>query len=31
VKTTSGPVRLERPRIRNAAALGFESKILGKV
>jgi transposase-like protein len=30
VKTTSGPVRLERPRIRNAAALGFESKVLGK-
>ncbi|MGN6372589.1 MAG: transposase [Solirubrobacteraceae bacterium] len=30
VKTTSGPVRLERPRVRNAAALGFESKVLGK-
>src|SRR3954449_4704329 len=25
VRTTSGPVELERPRIRNAAALGFES------
>ena len=30
VKTTSGPVHLERPRVRNAAALGFESKLLGK-
>ena len=30
VKTTSGPVALERPRVRNAAVLGFESKILGK-
>ncbi len=30
IKTTSGPVRLERPRVRNAAALGFESKVLGR-
>lgn len=30
IKTTSGPIELERPRIRNAAALGFESRVLGK-
>ena len=30
VKTTSGPMRLERPRVRNASALGFESRVLGK-
>jgi putative transposase len=30
VKTTSGPVGLERPRVRGARALGFESKVLGK-
>jgi putative transposase len=30
LKTTAGPVRLERPRIRNAASLGFESRVLGK-
>jgi transposase-like protein len=30
VRTTSGPVRLERPRVRNAAKLGFESRVLGK-
>ncbi|HYM56502.1 MAG TPA: IS256 family transposase [Solirubrobacteraceae bacterium] len=30
VKTTSGPVELERPRVRDAQALGFESKLLGK-
>jgi transposase-like protein len=30
VKTTSGPVELERPRLRDAKALGFESKVLGK-
>src|SRR4051812_32072484 len=30
VKTTSGLMELERPRIRNAAALGFESQVLGK-
>src|SRR3954452_1804239 len=30
VKTTSGSMELERPRIRDAAALGFESQVLGK-
>ncbi len=30
VKTTSGPVRLERPRVRDAGKLAFESKVLGK-
>ena len=30
VVTTSGPVEVERPRIREAKKLGFESKILGK-
>jgi putative transposase len=30
VKTTSGPVELERPRVRNATELGFESRVLGK-
>ena len=30
VKTTSGSMRLERPRIRDASKLGFESRILGK-
>jgi putative transposase len=30
VKTTSGPMELERPRIRNASELGFESRVLGK-
>ncbi len=30
VKTTSGAMELERPRIRNAAELGFESQVLGK-
>jgi transposase-like protein len=30
VKTTSGPLQLERPRVRNASALGFESAIVGK-
>lgn len=30
VVTTSGPVEVERPRIRDAEALGFESRILGK-
>lgn len=28
VKTTGGPIELERPRVRNAAALGFESQVL---
>lgn len=27
---TSGPVQVERPRIRDAEQLGFESKLLGK-
>ena len=30
VKTTAGPLKLERPRVRNAAALGFCSEIVGK-
>ncbi len=30
VKTTSGPLELERPRVRNASRLGFESMVLGK-
>lgn len=30
VVTTSGPVEVERPRIREAKKLGFESKILGR-
>jgi putative transposase len=30
VKTTSGVLELERPRIRNAGELGFESRVLGK-
>jgi putative transposase len=30
VKTTSGPIELKRPRVRNAAELGFESQVLGK-
>lgn len=30
VKTTSGTVALERPRVRDARKLGFESKVLGK-
>jgi putative transposase len=30
VKTTSGQIELERPRIRDASKLGFESRILGK-
>ena len=30
VKTTAGAVLLERPRVRNARELGFESRILGK-
>src|SRR4051812_12860568 len=29
VKSTSGPIELERPRVRNAAGLGFESRVLG--
>ena len=30
VRTTAGPLRLERPRVRNASALGFCSEIVGK-
>jgi putative transposase len=30
VKTTSGAIELERPRVRNATELGFESMVLGK-
>ena len=30
VKTTSGAMRLERPRIRDASKLGFQSRVLGK-
>jgi hypothetical protein len=30
VKTTSGSIALERPRVRTAQALGFESRVLGK-
>src|SRR3989454_7570801 len=30
VKTTSGPLPLERPRLRNASALGFASEVVGK-
>ena len=29
VKTTAGPLELERPRVRNASALGFSSEIVG--
>ena len=29
VQTTSGPLKLERPRLRNASELGFSSAILG--
>jgi transposase-like protein len=30
VRTTAGPLELERPRVRNAATLGFCSEIVGK-
>jgi putative transposase len=30
VRTTSGRVELERPRVRDASRLGFESRLLGK-
>jgi putative transposase len=30
VVTTAGPVELDRPRVRNARELGFESRILGR-
>jgi putative transposase len=30
VKTTAGPVELERPRLRNQSALSFASQLVGK-
>jgi putative transposase len=30
VATTSGPMEIERPRVRDASKLGFESRIVGK-
>jgi putative transposase len=30
VKTTTGPLELERPRVRDASKLGFESRLLGR-
>ncbi len=30
VATTSGPTVIERPRVRDATAVGFESQVLGK-
>jgi putative transposase len=30
IKTTSGSMDLERPRVRDASKLGFESRVLGK-
>src|SRR6266516_3885577 len=30
VKTTAGPLQLERPRVRNASVLGFASEIVGR-
>jgi putative transposase len=30
LRTTSGAVELERPRLRDASKLGFESRVLGK-
>lgn len=30
VKTTAGALRLQRPRVRNASALGFASQLVGK-
>jgi transposase-like protein len=30
VKTTAGPLELERPRVRNASQLGFASQVVGK-
>ena len=29
VRTTSGTVELERPRVRDVSRLGFESRVLG--
>ena len=30
VRTTAGPLELERPRVRNASLLGFASQVVGK-
>ena len=30
VRTTSGTLELERPRVRDASRLGFESRVLGE-
>src|SRR5687767_497866 len=30
IATTSGPLEIERPRLRGASKLGFESRIVGK-
>jgi putative transposase len=30
IATTSGPMQIERPRVRDASKLGFESRIVGK-
>jgi putative transposase len=30
VATTSGPTQVERPRVRNSEAVGFESRVVGK-
>jgi putative transposase len=30
IATTSGPMEIERPRLRSASALGFESRIVGR-
>ena len=30
VRTTSGPTVIERPRVRDATKVGFESEVLGK-
>jgi len=30
VRTTSGPAVIERPRVRDASRVGFESELLGK-
>jgi transposase-like protein len=30
IATTSGPTAIERPRVRNATKVGFESQVLGK-
>lgn len=30
VRTTAGPLELERPRVRDASKLGFESELLGR-